>query len=292
MIASMTGFGRGRARAGDLIATVEMRSVNNRFCEVSTRLPRELNPRESEIQALIKQALDRGRINVQIQVERAEPQLTMQVDEHAARGYARLLDTLRIAAGLPDPVRLEHLLPFSDDLLVPADEETDDEALWAATSAALQEALDGLRAMRLQEGKALQTDLLERIASMRRELAHVEARAPERVREAREKLHERLAELLGDDRVDPERLEQEIAYLADKLDVTEECVRLRSHLQLFEEALRSDDPVGRKLNFLAQEINREVNTIGSKANDADVAHAAVRMKEELEKIREQVQNIE
>ncbi len=291
MIASMTGFGRGRARVDDVMATVEMRSVNNRFCEVSVRLPRALAARENDVQALVKQAFERGRISVQIQLERTGPQAPVRVDEAAARGYAALLETLRRAAGVSDPVRLEHLLTFSSELLVPVEEEAD-EAVWAAVEQALAEAVAGMRAMRRQEGAALQADLQQRIDRLAEELARVEARAPERVREARQKLHDRLAELLGDDRLDPDRLEQEIALLADRLDVTEECVRLRSHLQLFAEALHSDEAVGRKLNFIAQEINREVNTIGSKANDAAVAHAAVRMKEELEKIREQVQNVE
>ncbi|ARA94085.1 YicC family protein [Rhodothermaceae bacterium RA] len=291
MIASMTGFGRGRARVDDVMATVEMRSVNNRFCEVSVRLPRALAARENDVQALVKQAFERGRISVQIQLERTGPQAPVRVDEAAARGYAALLETLRRAAGVSDPVRLEHLLTFSSELLVPVEEEAD-EAVWAAVEQALAEAVAGMRTMRRQEGAALQADLQQRIDRLAEELARVEARAPERVREARQKLHDRLADLLGDDRLDPDRLEQEIALLADRLDVTEECVRLRSHLQLFAEALHSDEAVGRKLNFIAQEINREVNTIGSKANDAAVAHAAVRMKEELEKIREQVQNVE
>ncbi|RMH52467.1 MAG: YicC family protein [Bacteroidetes bacterium] len=291
MIASMTGFGRGRARVDDVMATVEMRSVNNRFCEVSVRLPRALAARENDVQALVKQAFERGRISVQIQLERTGPQAPVRVDEAAARGYAALLETLRRAAGVSDPVRLEHLLTFSSELLVPVEEEAD-EAVWAAVEQALAEAVAGMQTMRRQEGAALQADLQQRIDRLAEELARVEARAPERVREARQKLHDRLADLLGDDRLDPDRLEQEIALLADRLDVTEECVRLRSHLQLFAEALHSDEAVGRKLNFIAQEINREVNTIGSKANDAAVAHAAVRMKEELEKIREQVQNVE
>jgi uncharacterized protein (TIGR00255 family) len=157
---------------------------------------------------------------------------------------------------------------------------------------AIAEAIAQMQAMRLQEGAALQKDLIARIDGLDEQLAEVEARAPYRVSEARTRLRERLEDLLNDDRLNPDRLEQEIAYIADRLDITEECVRLHAHLSAFREALAAEEPVGRKLNFLVQEIHREVNTIGSKANDAEVAHLGVSMKEEVEKIREQIANIE
>ncbi len=293
MIESMTGFGRGSAQVNAATVTVEMRSVNNRFCEVSTRLPRLLSPYEGEIQSMVKQGLSRGRISVQVQVEQAsENALPVGVNEDAARAYGSLLEKLRAAAGIAEPVRLEHLLTFSDVFSAPEDSSSRLEEAWAATQAALGEAIEAIRAMRKQEGRALQADLLDRIGGLRNGLRRVEERAPERVAEARSRLKARLQEILDDERIAPERLEMEMAILADRLDVTEECVRLRSHLNVFEEGLRGSEPVGRKLNFLVQEINREVNTIGSKANDAEIAHVAVEMKEELERIREQVQNIE
>ncbi len=293
MIASMTGFGRGGAEVAGASATVELRSVNNRFCEVSMRLPRSLAEHENDVQALIKQHFDRGRINVGVQVEAAvEKALGLQVDDNVTRAYARLLEDLRQAAGIEAPVQLEHLLTFTDIFTT---EETADETVehaWEAVLAALGEAIEALRTMRRQEGEALQADLEARLNTLETLLENVEARAPLRLDEARQRLHDRLADLLEVARLDHDRLEVEIVMLADRLDVTEECVRLRSHLQLFREALASEEAVGRKLNFLSQEINREVNTIGSKANDAEVAHLAVEMKEELEKIREQVQNVE
>jgi uncharacterized protein (TIGR00255 family) len=293
MVTSMTGFGRGTATVGGTTATVELRSVNNRFCETSVRVPRAISDREQDLHSLLRNAFDRGRITAQVQLDQTpEEALPLRIDSEAARAYTLLLERLREAAGIDAPIRLEHLLTFSD-ILKPADEApAAAEHAWQAVRQALDGAVEGMRSMRLQEGQALQADLAGRLDAIERELQAVERRGPERVHEARVRLHERLAELLGDERVNPDRLEQEIAILADRLDVTEECVRLRSHIHVFREAFESKESVGRKLNFLVQEMNREVNTIGSKANDAEVAHRAVQMKEDLEKIREQVQNIE
>lgn len=289
----MTGFGRGTAQVGQTTATVEMRSVNSRYCEVSVRLPRTLAEHEGDVQNTVRQALERGRINVQVQVEQAaEDRLPIQVDREAARAYAALLNELRQAAGIEEPVRIEHLLNYSDIFTTDDAPEDRKAEMWCAAQAALQEAIESIRSMRQQEGRALQSDLEARIDAIERLLLSVEERAPQRVVEARERLSRRLEELLADDRLDRDRLEFEIAVLADRLDVTEECVRLRSHLQLFRDALHSEAAEGRKLNFITQEINREVNTIGAKANDAAIARLAVEMKDELEKIREQVQNVE
>ncbi len=293
MIDSMTGFGRGQAQVGNSTATVELRSVNSRYCEVSVRLPRLISEYESDVQTRLKQTFSRGRISAQIQVEtNLGEALNIAVDPEAVRGYTALLNRLRAAAGIVEPVRLEHLLAYSDVFTTPETPSEAAEEMWAAAAEALDDAIDHLRRMRRQEGSALLADLETRITAIEKQLAQVEQRAPARVDEARERLRSRLAELAGDDRVDGDRLEMEIALLADRLDVTEECVRLRSHLELFRQSLNSEDPEGRKLNFIAQEINREVNTIGSKANDAEVAHLAVQMKDDLEKIREQVQNVE
>jgi uncharacterized protein (TIGR00255 family) len=293
MIASMTGFGRGIARQEGSTATVEMRSVNNRFCEVVMRLPRTLAEREAEIQHLVKQQLSRGRITVQIDLDLTKEEAApVRVDAEAARLYANLLVSLREAAGLSDPVRLEHLLAFPEVLARNQDDEARRAQVWALVQEAVLEAVADMKQMRQQEGQALATELTARIDLIAARLAEVEAAAPDRLVQARARLKERLADLLADERLHPDRLEGEIALLADRLDITEECVRLRSHLDLFRQALASAEPVGRKLNFLTQEINREVNTIGSKANDATIAHLVVRMKEELEKIKEQIENIE
>src|SRR5690606_15299543 len=229
-----------------------------------------------------------------IALQRPSAEGGLAVDCAPARAYGRLLLDLRDAAGLDPqqaPVTLDHLLRYDVVTSAEPDPEAEQAEAWAAVEPALQEALDRVDAMRLQEGRALREDLAARLDAIEEHLAVVAARAPERVREAQARLRERLAELLGDERLHPDRLETEIALLADKLDVNEEVVRLRSHLAQFREALDADEAVGRRLNFLAQELNREVNTIASKANDAALAAHAVRMKEELEKVREQVQNV-
>lgn len=293
MIDSMTGFGRGQAQVGRSTAIVELRSVNSRYCEVSTRLPRPLTEYESEVHARIKAAFARGRINAQVQVTTtADESINLDVNPDAVRGYTALLNRLRAAAGIVEPVRLEHLLGYSDIFTTPDTAEETSEEMWEAAAAALDEAIGHLKRMRRQEGSALLADLEMRIAAIEKQLGEVEARAPARVEEARVRLRDRLSELIEDERVDEHRLEVELAMLADRLDVTEECVRLRSHLELFRQSLNSEDAEGRKLNFITQEINREVNTIGSKAGDAEIAHLAVQMKDDLEKIREQVQNVE
>lgn len=294
MIASMTGFGRGTAEVNGASATIEMRSVNSRFCEVSVRLPRSLADREAELQAQIRHAFDRGKITVQVQLEQSsEEAIPIDVDPEAARAYTRLLEKLRASAGITGPIEIQHLLHFSD-VFTSADEVRSDtkDTAWEAVQQALAEAVQDMRQMRSVEGQALQTDLQLRLDAIEQELLGVEERAPERVHEARARLMTRVSEILSDDRINPDRIEFEITMLADRLDVTEECVRLRSHIQVFRDAFSQEEPAGRKLNFLVQEMNREVNTIGSKANDAEIAHRAVRMKEELERIREQVQNIE
>lgn len=295
MIESMTGFGRGTAEAYGTTATVEVRSVNKRHNDVSVRMPSALSAYEADIEARVKKAFERGQFNVYIDVEEKEDEaLPIRVDEEATARYARLLNRVRAAAGIEEPLRLEHVLKFSDIFTSVEEAEADDadEETWQVVQAALDRALDTLRDMRRREGEALRHDLDERLDLIAEHLQSVEERAPERIGEAQDRLNRRLAELMDSDRIDPERLEMEIAILADKYDITEECVRLRSHLNMFREALADDDAVGRKLNFIAQEMQREVNTIGSKANDTVLTRHTVAMKEEVEKIREQIRNVE
>ncbi|MEM9998482.1 MAG: YicC/YloC family endoribonuclease [Bacteroidota bacterium] len=290
----MTGFGRGTARVESTEVTVELRSVNGRFCEVTVRGPRALGAYEDQIRNGLRDRLQRGKVTVSITLQQATAEAPLKVNAAAAQGYATLLRSLHRAADLPEdgsaPITLDHLLRFND-VFVPDESDEADEAAWAATQQAVDDAAAALEAMRRREGEALRVDLAARADVIEAELAAVEVRAPQRVTEHQAALRERLAALLADDRLNPDRLETEIAVLADKMDVTEECVRLRAHLDGFRAALAADEPVGRRLNFLAQEFNREINTIASKANDAEMAARAVTMKEELEKIREQVQNV-
>lgn len=293
MISSMTGFGRGSSEVEDTTATVELRSVNKRFLEVHVSLPEGLTALEPKVERHIKQAFERGRFSVQVSLEqRSGDSLPMGFDEKTVASYARLLEALREASGVSAEVDLSHLLHFSEHFLQAEAAQHHEEAAWAAVRRALEEAIERLRAMRREEGRALEDDLQRHIDGLRETLHQVEARLPERLREAKARLEERLDELLDQRDLDEDRLAQEVAYLTDKLDISEECVRLASHTKLFEDALDTDEAVGRRLNFIVQEMHREVNTIGSKANDAEIARHAVTMKERIEKLREQIQNVE
>ena len=292
MIASMTGYGRGEAAVRGYEAVVELKSVNSRYCEISLRSPKSLNAHEPDIQRILKSTFSRGRISAFVQVsDPATVDLSIRVNAHTVKAYRSLLEEVASTAGIDEPVGLDHLLKYTD--IFEADEvEEDLEAIWEATQAALTAACDGMQAMRLQEGEALHKELSERLEGIENRLREAERLAPLRVQASGERLRERLSEIIEEGRIDPERIEFEMAMLADKLDVREECVRLDSHLALFREALASGEAVGRKMNFLSQEMNREINTIGSKSNDAEMAHLVVGMKEELEKIKEQVENVE
>ncbi len=292
MISSMTGFGQCTVESDAATVVVEVKSVNSRFCEVSVRGPRSLSEKEIEVQNMVKQVVARGRVGVNIQVESAAGTgIDIKINRQAAKMYRDALTTLVEELAPGDTVRLEHLLRFPD-VIEKSEAGADVEAEWPLVETALAKALAGLTEMRKQEGEALRKDLLERLAAIEKSLSVLNERAPQRIEDARKKLTERLTILLDEQRVDRDRLEFEIALMADKLDVNEESVRLTSHIQLFREALASEEPVGRKLNFISQEINREINTIGSKSNDTELAHLVVGMKEELEKIREQVENIQ
>ncbi|MRR11386.1 DUF1732 domain-containing protein, partial [bacterium] len=215
----------------------------------------------------------------------------LRLNAQAARAYYRLLNDLRKAVRLRQTVRLEHLLQFSEIFEQQEVEETDEQE-WQALQAALEDALVDLTAMRAREGSQLEEDFRKRLDLLSERIDAIEAWSREQVPRERDRLRERVAQLVGDQHYDQSRLELELAILADKVDVTEECVRFRSHVKFFRQALEAEESAGRRLNFLIQELNREANTIGSKSNDTTIAHTVVGVKEELERIREQLQNIE
>ena len=272
---------------------VEVRSVNSRFLEVGTRLPRSLAQREKDVKDVVRARLNRGSLNVTVKVEKnLNGTAPLKVNTSAAKSYFRLLNDLRKAVKLKEKVKLEHLLNFSE-VLEAGEEPGSDEQEWRVVEEALQEALKQLDEMRRKEGQELSKDLEQRVRWMDETINQIEKMSAERVPQEKKRLQERVIQLLADKSViDQNRLELEVALLADKLDVTEECVRYRSHNKFFLEALKGKESAGRKLNFLVQEMNREANTIGSKANEAALAHIVVKLKEELEKIREQLQNLE
>ncbi|MGB2869547.1 MAG: YicC/YloC family endoribonuclease [Bacteroidota bacterium] len=289
----MTGYGRAEISKKGLTASVEVRSVNSRYLEVLTRLPRVLSQREKDVKDIVRTHLNRGSLNVTVKLDHeSDGGPSLKVNSAVAKSYFKLLTDLKKAVKLEEPIKLEHLLNFSE-ILEAEDAEEGDEEEWAAVKEALAKALTELNAMRAKEGKELSKDLAKRVSWMDEAIENIEKLSRNRIPEERKRLQDRIEQLVGDKNlVDQGRLELEIALLSERLDVTEECVRYRSHNKFFLEALAKDDLAGRKLNFLVQEMNREANTIGSKANDATIAHLVVRLKEELEKIREQIQNIE
>ena len=292
MIASMTGFGRGEAHRGGITISVELRTVNNRFLEVATRLPRSLSLRENDVKELIRRKISRGKVNVIASVEKeGNGSAGLELNSSAARAYYKLLVQLRRTLKLKGTVKLEHMLQFSE-IFEQTETGGTDEKEWMVLQESLGTALGALAEMRQAEGGELERDFRARIALLDERLAQIERLSDGQVPAERKRLRERVAQLIEKAPVDEGRLELEIALLADRLDVTEECVRFRSHNKFFLEALALPEPAGRKLNFLIQEMNREANTIGSKSSATEIAHLVVNMKEELEKIREQLQNIE
>jgi uncharacterized protein (TIGR00255 family) len=293
VIASMTGFGRAQSSKNGITATVEVRGVNSRYLDITTRLPRTLSQREKNVKEIVRSYVSRGSLTVGVTLEEASNgAAAVSVNKPAARSYMKLLTELRKAAKIRETVKLEHLLKFSEVFEVPQETESD-EARWNVVDGVLRAALEDFGAMRRKEGRELANDLQPRIEWLNGTVATIERLSKERIPAERKRLNDRIAQLLEDKTIiDQNRLELEIALLADKLDVTEECVRFRSHNKFFLEAAKAEESAGRKLNFLVQEMNREANTIGSKTNDADIAHLVVQIKEELEKIREQLQNVE
>lgn len=292
MTNSMTGFGRAETSGLGYSFAVEMKSVNHRFLEIVVKLPRYLNSLEENVRKLIQDQLGRGRIEVYINTkETEEKKRLVKVDKELTLSYDNSLKELAQLLNstyIPDIYRLASL----PEVLSVAEEEADAAALWPVLQAAVLAALKQLSQMRQDEGKRLAQDLQARVDYLRGLTRQVEARAPEVVVEYQAKLKERVAVLLGDTTLDEARLATEVALLADRVSITEELVRMASHLDEFAKTLPSPEASGRKLDFLVQEMNREINTIGSKANDLEISRLVVAGKSELEKIREQVQNIE
>lgn len=288
----MTGFGKGEASSKGVTFTVELRSVNNRFLEISSRVPKTISQRESEIKDIVRLKIARGKISLNASKENgSDDNLTLSIDKKRAKEIYTILEELRKSTKIKEPISIEHLLHFSE--IFETKEVEEDETEWKVFQQALTKAVNTLKTMREKEGAELARDSKERVQKINKHIDTIEHLSKKRIPEERKRLLERVAQLVEDKSViNNQRLELEIALLSEKLDVTEECVRFRSHNKFFLEALQSKESEGRKLNFLIQEMNREANTIGSKCNDVEIAHIVVGIKEELEKIREQLQNIE
>jgi len=292
MVSSMTGYGRGEVHENGLEVAAEIRTLNHRFLDISLRLPKSLQVYEQDLKEMVRRWLTRGRVNLTVTLKSPDIRDSgLTVDLALARTYVALLEDLRRNLGIDGTVKLEHLLNFPDIFTFSETAEVSDR-VWEAVQAAVEKALADLKEMRLREGKEIENDLRHRVQILQEKIQAIESRSPLKVREEMDKLRQKVRELVGNERVEESRLEMEIALLADRVDVTEECTRFRSHNTLFLEALDRPESAGRKLNFLLQEMNREANTIGAKASDAEIAHLVVEIKEEVERLREQVQNIE
>lgn len=293
LIASMTGYGRAETVKRGTTVTSEVRCVNNRFLDVAVRMPRQMSHREHEVKELVRNYISRGKLNISLTISKeTDGSAPLKVNTSVARSYYKLLNDLRKSVKIREQVKLEHLLQFSEVFDVSAEPE-DDDAEWEVVQEALSKSLDALNEMRAKEGGELNKDLTRRIQLMGEIIVQVEQLSKENIQEERTKLEEKVRQIITDpSSIDSARLELEIVLLADKLDVTEECVRFRSHEKFFLEGMASKEPAGRKLNFLMQEMNREANTIASKSSDASISRLMVNVKEELERIREQLQNIE
>lgn len=293
MIRSMTGFGAGRAQAGGESVAVELRSVNGKFCDVRTHLPRELAGLEPVVARIVKSRVARGVVDVNVRreapgsVRGAAP----RVDLGLAAAYAKALREMRAELGLSGELTLHDLVGL-EGVVGLSEIVADPEPAAKALERALADALDALDDMRRREGEALARDLSVRLGAVETGAAAIRAAAPQSVEAYRERLAARVAELSRGVPADPARLAQEVAFFAERVDVSEELTRLASHLAQLRALVASDAPAGRRLEFLVQEVNREVNTVGSKSQNAGIAAQVVEVKAELERVREQIANVE
>jgi uncharacterized protein (TIGR00255 family) len=294
MIKSMTGFGRGETVSAGKRIQVEMKSLNHRYLEIFLRMPSTISSLETEIKKKIGERYSRGKIEVSIRMDsevNQEGAQTLMLNLPMVRQYYSLLSQIKEELHLPDEVTLNMMSGFRD-LYVPKEAELDLACLWKGLEGVLAEAMDKLTDMRITEGESLGRDLVCRMDKIQQLLRIITLRAPEVIVEYRQRLSDRVRELTQGIIVDEARLHQEVAILAEKSDITEEVVRLESHIGQFRELLTGEEAIGRKVDFLIQEMNREINTIGSKSSDAETARQVIEIKSELAKVREQIQNVE
>jgi TIGR00255 family protein len=292
MIKSMTGFGRGEYEENGRSFTVEVKTVNHRYSDISIRLPRQLSYLEDTIRKYISRNISRGKIDVYISQDKYnEDEVRVSIDHALTSSYVKALNELRNAYKLEDDITVSVVARFPDILTVDRVEE-DKDKIWNTLSMAIDKSMNELMTMREIEGRKLADDVIERAGYIRSIVKQIEERSPQVVQEYKSKLEDRIKQLLDDVPVDEARIAVEVALFADKSSIAEEIVRLYSHLDQLLSIMNENEPVGRKLDFLIQEMNREINTIGSKANDIMITKQVVVVKSEIEKIREQIQNIE
>ncbi len=292
MIKSMTGYGRASKDIDSMVVTVEIKSVNHRYFEFSSRCPRNYGFLDEKLKSFVQSKVSRGKIECYVQVENLEDDtVVVEVNHALAEGYLNALKEMSERYGIDGSINAANLSRCPDVLLV-RKEEADEEKIWSAVRETAEEAVGKFIEMRSVEGSKMKEDIASRAAFIISNVEFIEERSPQTVKEYNEKLLARMRELIGDTAVEETRLLTEAAIYADKIAVAEETVRLRSHISQLLTFLDSHEAIGRKMDFLVQEINREANTIGSKAQDVEIARRVLDIKSEVEKIREQVQNIE
>jgi len=292
MLKSMTGYGRAEGETTLGRVFVETRSVNHRYCDINIKLPKRLGPFETRIKELIRSQVSRGRIDVSLKADSGEEEkVQLNVDLHLAEQYYRALQALKEKLQLKDEITLT-LLAGAKDLITGKEEAGDIEPYWQEMIPILKRSFKEMDDMKRSEGETLAKDLQFRLEKIHQQLEEIKHLFPPRLEAFQKRLHERIRSFLGGGEVDANRFQQEVAFLAERADITEEIVRMESHLAQFVLLLEGEEPVGRKMDFLLQEIHREINTVSAKANDAEISQGVVEIKSELEKIREQVQNIE
>ena len=291
MIYSMTGYGKGSISKNKTSAEVEVKSVNSRFFEISLKLPSILFPYDYEIRELIKSKVQRGKVSVVVHFKKDGVENGfITIDDNKLSNHLTLIKKIRKAANIKDDIKLEHLLG-SKEVFTSQDAELS-KSEFEIVKSALNKALDKLILMKKKEGAELSRDLAVRIEKIIKNVSFIETEFRKSINEYHDKLKQRIQELTGNVEINEDRLNLELALIADRADITEESVRLRSHLKFFKESLKNENEPGKKLNFLCQEMNRETNTISSKSISTSIIHSSVLIKEEIEKIREQIQNIE
>lgn len=292
MVKSMTGFGRACKEVDGYVITVELKSVNHRYFDFSSRCPRQYGFIDDKIKSFVNSKVARGKIDCYVGIEALNTESAdVVVNNTLASAYVKALKEISTNYDLKEDYGASTVARFPDVLIVKKADE-DEEKIWQLVKTVAEEAIDKFTQMRCVEGKKMYDDVYSRSQFILDTVSFIEERSPQTVKEYNDKLVERVHELLGDVTLDESRILQEVAIYADKVAVAEETVRLRSHIAQLREFISSDEPVGRKLDFLVQEINRETNTIGSKCNDVEIAKKVVEVKAEIEKIREQIQNIE
>jgi uncharacterized protein (TIGR00255 family) len=294
VLLSMTGFGDARGQNGRLSMSVEVRAVNNRYFKLVTKTPERFQPLESEIERVVRESISRGTVNLSVRVEGTAGDAAYQLDAAVLHAYWQQLTTLSTSLGVRPPDNVSSLLGLPGVIVDGDTGISDPREDWPLIESSVREALKKLREFRVVEGASMEKDLQQNLRIISTELEKIAARAPQIVRDFRDKLRDRVAELLrdGEATVEPADLIREVSIYAERCDISEEILRLRSHLDQFQSFIRQEQSAGRKLDFLTQEMVREVNTIGSKANNAEVAHAVVEIKAAVERMREVLQNVE